>query len=62
MRVESGLLDLDCDQGKSVGSSYKIITLINKIKGHSQLWDCVDLNTGFHTLKKVHPNLESKFI
>ena len=31
-------------------------------KGHSQLWDRVVLGTSFLTLKKVHPNLESKFI
>ena len=28
----------------------------------SQLWDRADLDTSFLTLKKVHPNLESKFI
>ena len=32
------------------------------LKGHSQLWDRADLDTSFLTLKKVHPNLESKFI
>ena len=31
-------------------------------KGHSQLWDRADLDTKFLPLKKVHPNLESKFI
>ena len=29
------------------------------IKRHSQLWDRADLDTGFLTLKKVHPNLKS---
>ena len=31
-------------------------------KGHSQLWDRADLDTSFLTLKKGHPNLESKFM
>ena len=33
-----------------------------QVKGHSQLGDRADLDTSFLTLKKVHPNLESKFI
>ena len=32
------------------------------LKGHSQLWDYTDLDTSFLTVKKVHPNLKSKFI
>ena len=31
-------------------------------KGHSQLWDRADLDTGFLTLKKVYLNLKAKFI
>ena len=33
-----------------------------RLKGHSQLWDRAYLDTSFLTLKKVQPNLESKFI
>ena len=32
------------------------------LEGHSQLWDRSDLDTSLLTLKKVHPNLKSKFI
>ena len=32
------------------------------LKGHSQLWDCADLDTRLLTLKRVHPNLKSKCI
>ena len=32
------------------------------LKGHRQLWDRVDLDTSFLSLKKVHPTLELKFI
>ena len=34
----------------------------DRLKGHSQLWDRVDLDTSFLTLKRVHPNLKSKYI
>ena len=42
-------------------------TVIKKLllKGHSHFWDRADLDTRtlvFLTFKKVHPNLESKFI
>ena len=32
----------------------------SSLKGRSQLWERADLDTSFLTLKKVHPNLESK--
>ena len=32
------------------------------LKGHSQPWDCADLDTSFLTSKRVHPNLKSKYI
>ena len=33
-----------------------------ELKGHSQLWDRVELDTSFLTLKRVHLNLKSKYI
>ena len=36
--------------------------LISSLKGHRQLWDRADLDTGVLTLKRIHLNLESKFI
>ena len=36
--------------------------LVCFFKGHGQLWDRTDLDTGFLALKRVHPNLKSKFI
>ena len=30
------------------------------LKGHNQLYDCVNLDASFPTLKKVHLNLKSK--
>ena len=32
------------------------------LKGHSQLWDRADLDTGFLTLKRVHASVKSKYI
>ena len=29
------------------------------LKGHSQLWDCADLDTTFASLKSVYLNLKS---
>ena len=45
----------------TVTEDYKLKTW-QCLKGHSQLKDRADLDTSFLTLKKVHPNLESKFI
>ena len=40
---------------------FKVVT-VELLKGHSQLWDRADLDTSFLTLKRVHPNLKSKYI
>ena len=37
------------------------VSCVVSLKGHSQLWDRADMNTSFLTLKKVYPNLKSKF-
>ena len=37
-------------------------TDLKHLKGHSQLSDRADLGTSFLTLKKVYPNLKSKYI
>ena len=38
----------------------QVATRASMLKGHSQLYDCADLDTSFPTLKKVHLNLKSK--
>ena len=38
--------------------------VVERLKGHSQLWDRADLDTSFLTLKRVHPikvHLEFRF-
>ena len=45
--------------GTTEKHSHCIRTLVGKnvsVKGH--LWDCVDLDTSFHTLKRVQLNLK----
>ena len=36
--------------------------LLKVIKGHSRLWERADLDTSFLILKRVHPNLKSKYV
>ena len=33
-----------------------------RLKGRNQPWDCADLDTSFLTLKRVHPNLKTKYM
>ena len=49
----------ECSETKH-GSCYKLELIV--LKGNSQLWDRADLDTSFLTLKRVHPNLKSKYI
>ena len=52
------LLNENEDLGETTTMS--VTSIMALLKGHSQLWDCADLDTSFLTLKRVHLNLKSK--